>query len=506
MIKWGVSAMSHDAALAVYKDGEIVYASHSERYSRVKNDKELHPAQIAEALTYGDPDKVFFYENTTNKKRRQLVAKQYKLLIKQSPARYMRSLGIIAPVTLIDHHHSHAAYGYYTMPKFADADVLVIDAIGEFDTMSWWNGDKGELTKIMSQKYPHSVGLWYSAMTQRLGLKPQEHEYILMGMAALGDPGRFYQLIKDDFFVSLPNANSFDVVFKSNLHRGCLRWRPELVSVSDYVDIAAAVQKIYEEILVGVLHYMSQRSYHDNVVIVGGCALNCVANSLAYNFYDDVWIPPNPGDAGSSVGAILADNAESCFMEDAYLGTDIAGDYPIQGILDDLHETGIAVVASGRAEFGPRALGHRSILADPRIPDIKDRVNKIKHREEFRPFSPMILEEFALVNFKLPDVDFTAPYMQYALPCLHPQLYPGVVHVDNTSRIQTVGHAYPHTPGRGPRKLLEAWNNQTGCPMLLNTSLNIKGEPLVNTREDAQRWAEKHSMKVNIPDDNMDMD
>ena len=501
MIKWGVSAMSHDAALAVYKDGDIVYASHSERYSRVKNDKDLHPTQIAEALEYGEPDKVFFYENTKLKKWRQLTTGQYKLLTKQTPARYMRSLGVTAPVTLIDHHHSHAAYGYYTMPKYANADILVIDSIGEFDTMSWWKGINGELVKVQSKNYPHPVGLRYSAMTQRLGLKPQEHEYILMGMAALGNPARFYNVIKNDFFKQLPSVDNFDVVFKNNLHKGCLDWHPELTSIQDYVDIAAAVQKIYEEIFTGALHYISNLSYYESVVIVGGCALNCVANPIAYNFYDDVWIPPNPGDAGSSVGAILADNAAPCFIESAYLGTDIEGEYPIQSILHDLKTNGVAAVASGRAEFGPRALGHRSILADPRIHDIKDRVNAIKHRDEFRPFSPMILEEHAALNFKLPDVYFEAPYMQYAIPCLHPHIYPGIAHIDNTSRVQTVGKSYPDDHGRGPRRLLEAWHDATGCPMLLNTSLNIKGEPLVNTREDALNWAGRHNMKVNMPDE-----
>lgn len=497
MTIWGVSAMSHDAALAVYdyRDAAIVYASHSERYSRVKNDRDLHPDQIAEALEYGEPSHVFFYENTRLKKKRQWQAGQYKLLFKTSPQEYLKRLGITADVTMIDHHHSHAAYGYRSDPLgHRDQDILVIDSIGEFETVSVWHGQDGVLHKIWSQDYPHSVGLWYSAMTQRLGLKPQEHEYILMGMAALGDPQRFYKTIRDDFFEQLPSIEGPGVYFKHNLHRGCQWWRPELNSVQDYVDIAAAVQKIYEEILVGLLTWMSRRSDANTVTLVGGCALNCVANTLAFNFYERVWVPPNPGDAGSSVGAIAAGLNTATPMHDAYYGTNIDGQYPIEDILQDLETQGISAVASNQAEFGPRALGHRSILADPRILDIKDRVNQIKQREEFRPFAPMVLLEHLPEYFQVPRRNFEAPFMQFAIPCLQPQKYPGIVHIDGTSRVQTVdeqdGAVY---------QLLKRWYERTGCPMLLNTSLNIKGEPLVNTREDAKRWSELHDLTVRMP-------
>ena len=501
MIEWGMSAMSHDAALAVMVDNEIVYASHGERYSRIKNDKNLHPAQIQEALEYGEPSRVHFYENTWLKKWRQLRAGQYNLLTKQSPQSYLKSLGIAASFKMHPHHTSHAAYALYTDPDRApETDILVIDSIGESETLSIWKGGyfahtADNLVKVWSQSYPHSVGLWYSAMTQRLGLKPQEHEYILMGMAALGDPNRYRQTLLDDFILKMPTTDDPSILFKQNLHRGCQWWRPEITSVQDYVDIAAAVQKIYEEIFVGLLAYMKTYSTAKRVAIVGGCALNCVANTLAYNFYDSVWVPPNPGDAGSAIGAILSGTRRRAPLLTPYLGTNIVGEYPIQAILNDLQQWGVAAGASGRAEYGPRALGHRSLLADPRLPDIKDRVNRIKHREEFRPFSPMVLSEHAANHFRLPDVNFSAPYMQYAIPCLHPQTFPGIVHIDDTSRVQTVSKAMPWED-RGPRRLLEAWHGITGCPMLLNTSLNIKGEPLVNTREDADRWTAQHGVTV----------
>jgi carbamoyltransferase len=483
--------MSHDASLAVYQDGEIQYASHGERYSRVKNDRDLHPDQIAEALRYGEPDQVLFYENTTLKKFRQLLAGQFDLLRKQSPTEYMQGLGITAPVKLVSHHESHAAYTYYSSP-FVDADILVIDSIGEFDTMSVWQGVGDKITKTWSQRYPHSVGLWYSAMTQRLGLKPQEHEYILMGMAALGDPDRFYNMIMNDFVACMPTAQNPSVRFKINLHRGCQTWRPDINQVTDYVDVAATVQRIYEEMFVGVLRWMKNKTGRNNVAIAGGCALNCVANTLAFSVYDHVWIPPNPGDAGSSVGAIYADARTKQPLLSPYLGTRIPGAYPVDQIIDDLVNTGLSAVANGRAEFGPRALGHRSILADPRILDIKDRVNTIKQREEFRPFAPMILTEHVDTYFDVPNYQFDAPYMQYAIPYKRPCDTPGIVHVDGTSRVQTVSR----TDDPDVRRLLDAWYARTGCPMLLNTSLNIKGEPLVNTVDDAQRWSARHGLTV----------
>jgi len=496
MIKWGVSAMSHDAALAVYKDGEIVYASHGERYSRIKNDKNLHTEQINEALDWGEPEQVFFYENTFKKKIRQIRSQQFKLLAKQTPGSYMRSFGINAPIKLTSHHHSHAAYAMATNPSESqNSDILVIDSIGEFETLSVWHERHGKLKKAWSQIYPHSVGLWYSAMTQRLGLKPQEHEYILMGMAALGDPNRYRELILHDFFHKLPNLNDPKIIFSVNLHRGCMWWRPEITNIQDYVDIAAAVQGIYEEIFNGILSWMRSKSDVDNISIVGGCALNCVANIHAYKYYSHVWVPPNPGDAGSSIGAIYANTHERHPLRTPHLGTDIPGEYPIERVLDDLEQRNISAVASGRAEFGPRALGKRSILADPRVTDIKDSVNKLKKREGFRPFAPMILAEHVDEYFETPNKIYQSPYMQYALKCRRPDLYPGIVHIDNTSRVQTVGS----DDDPDVRRLLLAWHERTGCPMLLNTSLNVRGEPLVNKRKDAVRWSELNGLTVRTP-------
>ena len=200
---------------------------------------------------------------------------------------------------------------------------------------------------------------------------------------------------------------------------------------------------------------------------------------------------PCPGDAGSSLGAAALAYGRRIKWTNAYLGTDISGEYPVNAVLDHLLRDQICGVASGRAEFGPRALGNRSLLADPRGPDIKDRVNEIKRRQQFRPFAPVVLEEHVHAYFDLPSGFVDSRYMQIVGRCRQPDLYPAIVHYDGTSRIQTVP-----ADGSGIRRLLEAWYDQTGCPMLLNTSLNIRGEPMVNDRADADRFERLYGVRV----------
>jgi carbamoyltransferase len=200
---------------------------------------------------------------------------------------------------------------------------------------------------------------------------------------------------------------------------------------------------------------------------------------------------PNPGDSGSSLGAAALAMGGPINFSNAYLGHEIPGKYPVNAILDSLLGSGIVGVASGRAEFGPRALGNRSLLADPRGNDIKDRVNEIKRRQKFRPFAPVILDELADVYFAMPSGWHHSPYMQSVAYCRQPNNYPAIVHHDGTSRVQTV----PNN-GSGIRRLLEKWYVLTGCPMLLNTSLNIRGEPMVNDRADADRFEKLYGVKV----------
>ena len=505
-IQWGITAGAHDASIAVIKDSsEIVFAAHAERSSRKKNDAYLNHTVFEQAIEYGTPHQVFWYENTFKKRLRQLWAGQYKTALwKNTPIEQMsafdskqnifwaQNFGVgeaVWPAQTIkqmSHHHSHAAAGYYTS-AFKDATVVVIDSIGEWETLTIWSGKHREINRVFSQKYPHSVGLWYSAMTQRIGLKPNEDEYILMGWAALGDPDKYYRKIMDDFLEPLSKENP-NIRFRHNLHRGCLWWAPELNTLQDYADIAAATQKVYETLFRHTLKHAMQLNKSKNLVLMGGCALNCVANSIAHEYYENVWIMPNPGDAGSSIGCVAAYNQEFLDWKGPYLGYNIEGAYPINSVLKELSTTRMVGVANGRAEYGPRALGNRTLFADPRGADVQDLVNTVKKRQAFRPFAPVILEEHAQNYFD----GCVGPYMQYTSICKYPDQFPAIAHIDNTSRVQTVNsEQHPQL-----YNMLQRWYEDTGCPMLLNTSLNIKGEPMVDTEADAERWTLKYGVKV----------
>lgn len=484
MIIWGISANSHDAALSVLRDETLVFAAQSERYSKHKNDPHLHPDLVTDARYYGEPDFVVWYENPLLKTMRQLYAGQGLRWAENRVRNYLSQYAIDVPVVMGHHHRSHAAAGYFTSP-YDHAAILMIDAIGEFDTTTIWEGSGRTLDKKFSVRYPHSLGLWYSAMTQRVGLKPNEEEYILMGMAAYGDPTKYAAMVRDDFF-----DERGVISLKHNLHRGCLWWRPELQSTQDTYDIAAATQYVYEQYFRQLLVTTKRLVQSGNLVLGGGCALNCVANPIALEYFTNVWIMPNPGDAGNSLGAILSYTNEHLQFQGPLLGYNIAGDYPVEGLISALKRDKLVGVANGRAEFGPRALGNRSLLADPRGPDIKEQVNRIKRRQQFRPFAPSILQEYAHEYFTMVTPD--SPYMQYVVKCKDPDRFPAIIHADGTSRVQTV--TAQDNPGY--YQLLRAWYEETGCPMLLNTSLNIKGHPIVNDQQDARAFADHYGVTV----------
>lgn len=482
MVIWGISANSHDAAISVFQNKKILFAAQSERYSGTKNDAHLNNKIIDNAKYYGTPDLIVWYETPWLKSLRQLRSGQG--WINNNINTYLHQYNITSPFVTVKHHTSHAAGGYYTSP-YQDAAVLIIDAIGEFDTTTIWHGNGTKLDKKFSIKYPHSLGLWYSAMTQRVGLKPNEEEYILMGMAAYGDRLKYVSMILDDFF------DVKDLLkLKHNLHRGCLWWRPELTTEQDKYDIAAATQFIYELLFDSLLRETKRITNSKNLVLGGGCALNCVANPIALKYFDNVWIMPNPGDAGNSLGAVLAYTQEHISFTSPFLGYNIEGEYPVEGLISELKRVKIVGVANGRAEFGPRALGNRSLLADPRGHEIKDKVNEIKRRQKFRPFAPSILQEYAHEYFDM--VTPHSPYMQYVMKCKRPDEFPAIIHADGTSRVQTV----TEQDNPGYHKLLTTWYEETGCPMLLNTSLNIKGKPIVNDRNDALAFEQKYGVKV----------
>ena len=486
----GISAGYHDSALTVVDDtGNILFAGHSERYSKQKNDPHIDPALVEEALAYGPISHIAYYERPLSKQLRRLYSGEGiewdRLTVGQVLRRELNGRLPGTPTTAYNHHLSHAAGGFQTSP-FKSATVVVIDAVGEWDTASIWSAEyvngHAEYTRLWSQQYPHSIGLFYSAVTARLGLRPMDEEYIVMGMAAYGNP-------LPSAVMKLGLVDSVEAVrFRQNLHAGL---DADYLSYVKDADIAASAQAVAEELIYSIMHRARQLGSSTNLVYSGGVALNCLANRNLGNYFENIWIMPCPGDSGSSLGAAALAYGKKLNWNDAYLGSTIPGAYPTDACLDRLLSDRICGVASGRAEFGPRALGNRSLLADPRGSDIKDLVNAIKRRQEFRPFAPVILAELADEYFDMPRGWVTADYMQTVARCRHPELYPAVVHHDGTSRVQTV----PKN-GSGVRQLLEKWLTLTGCPMLLNTSLNIRGEPIVNDRADADRFEQLYGVRV----------
>ena len=492
----GISAGFHDAALSVIdSNGNIAFAGHSERYSKQKHDKHLSMGIVEDALTYCDSKdiEIHYYERPWMKFLRQIRSGEKPELASLS-VKDTIGTGLLhklqdgrgGKVHTHNHHLSHAAAGFQTSP-YDDATVVVIDAIGEFDTISIWNAyynknGKAQYKKLWGQKYPDSIGLFYSAMTERVGLRPLDEEYILMGMAAYGNNKPLKEM-------STELIESFrDITFKDNLHTGV---SSDFLKGADDMSIATSAQLIVEQLITNVISKAKNLGTSKNLVYGGGVALNCLANRLLGNLYDNIWIIPNPGDAGSSLGAACLGYGKRVNWTNAFLGYDIPGNYPANRIIDSLVTDKIVGVASGRAEFGPRALGNRSLLADPRGPDIKDKVNEIKRRQKFRPFAPVILEEHVDNYFDMPHGFSDSRYMQVIARCRHPDLFPAIVHADGTSRVQTVPK-----DGSGIRELLEKWYVLTGCPMLLNTSLNIRGEPMVNDRKDADRFEIMYNVKV----------
>jgi carbamoyltransferase len=479
----GMSAGFHDSAITLINEaGDIVFAGHSERYSKQKNDAEIHPDLLRELRGYRI-DTMALHERPwvkqlrcwragqgidwNNITARQVILNQTRPWLPNWPTH----------IQTYNHHLSHAAAGFQTSP-YDRATVVVIDAIGEFDTITIWGAEydsKGHATykKLWGETYPRSIGLFYSAVTKRVGLHPLDEEYITMGMAAWGKP-HYVEDLKD--------------LYRENLHIGI---DPSVLSGAQNEDIAASAQVLAEYLIYSVMRRAQEFGWSSNLVYMGGVALNCLANRNLGEYFENIWIMPCPGDAGSSLGAAALAYGKRINWTNAYLGHEIPGEYPVDALVDCLLRDRIVGVASGRAEFGPRALGNRSLLADPRGHDIKDRVNEIKRRQKFRPFAPVILAEHVGEFFDMPRGFDHSPYMQSVAVCRNPESFPAIVHVDGTSRVQTVA-----ADGSGIRQLLEAWYKETGCPMLLNTSLNIRGEPMVNDRADADRFEQLYGIKV----------
>ncbi len=450
MIVKGIAEGFHDASVSLVEGNEILWAKHAERFSRKKNDR-VNPLHLRNA----DADVSVFYENVPLKNERRIAHSQVPLSTKifDSCDYYL------------EHHESHAAGAYYTSDFTEDVVCVVIDAIGEWTCSSIWTIESGKLKKVFEKIYPQSIGLFYSAITKRIGLKPNEDEYITMGMAAYGEPCVDMTYCFNEW---------------ANWHKG--------FSLDDFkghsaADIAASAQLHAEHEISKIMGFAS--NWGKNLCYAGGVALNCVANSkILPQYFDKIWIYPNPGDAGSSLGAAAAYNRNKLNFT-PYLGTDIQHHVNPKIVVTQILKNKVVGVANGKAEFGPRALGNRSLLGDVRY-SIKSTVNKIKKRQQFRPFAPAILSEYAEEYFEGP----MNKYMQFVAQAKHD--YDSVTHVDNSARVQLV------TPSCNTilRPILEEYYERTGVPMLLNTSLNIKGQPIVDNWQDAMDFEKKYGVQV----------
>ena len=442
----GISCMFHDASVTVMEGSKILFAGHAERYSRQKNDSYLNQELMADALKHGLPDVIVLHESSTLKNKRrvsQMTWASIKAAFTEITAEewlkkfYPQLTGI--PVTNCLHHESHAGAGVMTS-EFDECAVMTIDAIGEYQTATIYYYDSSATPALQLKhetKFPNSLGLFYSAVTHAVGLKPMEDEYILMGMAAYGDPieGKRLsrQMGKDHFFFHHAwISNKQSLRGSGNLQRGL---KSDMYSEYDDFTIAYAAQNQVEKRVMSYAEYARDVTGSENLVFMGGVALNCVANSRLFDLgYKNIHIMPNPGDAGSSLGAAALHQynttGKKINWNGPYLGHNIEGPYPIKKALASLKKGEIFGIANGRAEFGPRALGNRSLCSDPRGPKVKDAMNTIKNRQKFRPFAPMILEKHVHEYFDMPGGITNAPYMQFVAKCKKPEEFPAIIHED----------------------------------------------------------------------------
>ena len=564
MYNLGISCYYHDSAAALLKDGRVIAAVEEERFSRKKFDDGYPKMAIDWCLNECDIspeqiDSVAFYDKPILKFERLLdnyiaVAPRgmysfldtipkwlhKRLWIKNEINNHLKSFNgnIIFP----EHHMSHAAYAFYTS-QFDESAILTIDGVGEWTTASFGIAKNNKIQLTNDIRWPHSLGLFYSAFTYFLGFKVNEGEYKLMGLSSYGKP-KYYDLIKENL-IDVKNDGSIHLNMKyfaftydkvmTNENFAQLfgippRKEGEKTEQIHY-DIGASAQKILEDVMLKMVNHIHFKTKMKNLCIGGGVALNGVANYkiLKNGPFDNVHIPPSPGDGGSAVGCaqylyfvhnnkkrIIENNHSKLIQENVYVGPSY-NDEDIIKFLDSnnikyekfekqsllkktaqLISTGnIVGWYQGKMEWGPRALGNRSILADPRNASMKDILNeKIKHRESFRPFAPSVLEEYASDFF---DIDIPSPYMLMVAKVKKPEIIPAVTHVDGTGRLQTVSNdANPLY-----YDLINEFYKITGVPVIINTSMNVMGEPIVNTPEQAYQMIVKTDMDCLVMGNNL---
>src|SRR4051794_792209 len=534
----GISCYYHDSAVALIDDQEVQFAIHEERLSRRKQDARFPALAIGRALEsaklrINDLERIVFYEDPGLKLNRlwdqvidywprsQRVYEDdiprfihHKMPIAEQIRKH---LGFHGPIENSEHHRSHAASAFYTSP-FERAIVLTLDGVGEYETASVHLGEGNRLTKLRSIHFPHSLGLFYSVFTQYLGFEVNEGEYKVMGLAPYGTPRYLDQLLGPILRLDPSGAFALNERFFDfcSIDR---HYAPALVEHigfpprqaggamdERYYDLAASVQQALEVAIANLIGPLIAEHGIKDFCFAGGVALNCTANArMIRDFGIRSHIHPAAGDAGGALGAALqsvmrdrADGPAHRYALSPYLGVSYPEgvikatlsinkipyrqvDNVAEEIASRLAEHKVVAILHGRDEWGPRALGARSILADPRTPQMKDHLNaKIKFREEFRPFAPVVMEQHYGQYFETLGMH-ASPYMLYTHKALRPQETPAVVHADCTSRVQTVNarqNAYLY-------EILREFHALTGVPVLINTSFNLRGEPIVSSPADA---------------------
>jgi carbamoyltransferase len=531
----GISAHFHDAACCLLHEGELIAAAQEERFTRIKHDPRLPKAAfrycLSEAgLTIADLDCIAYYEDPVKKLDRQLWMALPEIpsvspsalfrLDAMRPEREIRELlGFEGAIEIVDHHEAHAASSYY-FSGFDDAALLTVDAVGEWATTAYGRASGNELELFEQVRFPDSLGLLYSAVTAYLGFDVNDAEYKVMGLAPYGEPRYLDQVwtlieLREDGQFRL-DLSYFDFLTGEGMYSeklcelfGSPPRAPESELTEFACDVARSLQAVLEEVLIAKTAYLHDRVPSENICLAGGVALNCVAieRIVRESAFARVFVQPAASDAGGALGAAAiahvrrtgerprtgplthvslgprfsSDEIARLFRPSPSTLEDFRGreDELIDASADRLAAGEVIGWFQGRMEFGPRALGNRSILADPRDPVMRDRINAlVKKREAFRPFAPAVLAARAAEHF---DLDHPAPFMIETCQVRSPLNLPAITHVDGSARVQTVEEE------DNPRfhRLLEAFERRTGCPILLNTSFNLRGEPIVCSPVDA---------------------
>lgn len=549
----GISFGYHDAACCLMQGGRILAAAQEERFSRIKNDKAFPTAAFRycldeTGLTITDIDCIGFYEDPTLKLGRQIwmgllpgASRQRRTTIQSKtlwtrPETETRLLtGYGGPIEIVEHHLSHAASAYY-FSGFEEAAIFTVDGVGEWATTTYNSAAGAEISKLEQVDFPNSLGLFYSAVTGYLGFEVNEGEYKVMGLAPYGRPAlvaKIQQLIEDGpdgqyrlnfkYFPFLHEERMFSDALCELL--GAPPRSPGSEITQFHMDVARSTQLVLEEILLSKVRYLHSRVPSENLCMAGGVALNVVANSrcLKEGPFKRLFVQPAAGDAGGCLGAaaiahVRHSGQRPCQerLQHVYLGPSNPADETwhilnssgvrfldfrqdptalVECVVDRLLEGHVVAWVCGRMEFGPRALGARSILADPRRPEMRDRINAlVKQREAFRPFAPAVLESAAQEHFAL---SHSSPFMLETCQVISPIPLPAVTHVDGSARVQTV----TETTNKRFAQLIEHFSRRTGCPILLNTSFNLRGEPIVRSIMDALLCFGRSKMETLVLDE-----